>query len=113
MGGSFSKAGSIPPEKAELQRRFIHGNVTYGGSSPMIFSRDNSRRLMGMAEAQVRKGMPSTQLDKQQFRRVFFERFYDPAFESLRPQIEQLMETAWEAYDSYRKSPRTAKAGPG
>jgi len=67
---------------------------------------------MAMAEAQVRKGMPSVQLDKQQFRDVFLKRFYDPAFTALQPQIEQLMETAWEAYDSYRKSPRTAKAGP-
>ncbi|MGH6874286.1 MAG: NADPH-dependent FMN reductase, partial [Aestuariivirgaceae bacterium] len=65
-----------------------------------------------MAELRVRKGMPSVHLDKQQFRRVYFERFSDPAFASLQPQIEQLMETAWEAYEADRKSPRTAKAGP-
>jgi multimeric flavodoxin WrbA len=55
--------------------------------------------------------MPSVQLDKQQFRQRYFERFYDPVFEGLRPQIEQLMEKAWESYHDYHKNPRTAKAG--
>ena len=60
----------------------------------------------------VVKGMPSVKLDKQEFKRCYLERFYDPAFEGLEPEIERLIDKAWEAYDRYRKSPRTAKAGP-
>jgi multimeric flavodoxin WrbA len=64
-----------------------------------------------MAAIRVVKGMPSVQLSKEQFRQRYFERFHDPVFEGLRPEIEQLMEKAWEAYHGYHKSPRTEKAG--
>jgi multimeric flavodoxin WrbA len=56
--------------------------------------------------------MPSVELDREQFRRAYLQRFYDPVFESVMPQIEEIMDKAWEAYHAYRKSPRTVKAGP-
>ena len=66
-----------------------------------------------MARTSVRKGMPSVQLTKAEFAKRFRGRFYDPAFAKLRPQIEAIVETAWQAYDEYHKSPRTRRAGPG
>lgn len=65
-----------------------------------------------MAEINIRKGMPSVQLDKAEFKRRFRERFYDPDFEPLRAEIDKIAETAWFTYDEYHKSPRVTKAGP-
>jgi multimeric flavodoxin WrbA len=61
----------------------------------------------------VRKGQGDTKLSRQEFARRFREQFYDPAFDSLGAEIEKLTQAAWDGYDHSRKSPRTAKAGPG
>ena len=61
----------------------------------------------------VRKGQPSTKLTRDEFSRRLRERFYDPAFEPLRDEIDHLVAVAWDGYDQYRKSPRTRKAGSG
>jgi len=61
----------------------------------------------------VRKGQGSTHIDKAEFARRFRHRFYDPAFDAAAPEIGRLIDLAWEAYDGYRKAPRTRKAGPG
>jgi multimeric flavodoxin WrbA len=61
----------------------------------------------------VRTGQGSTKLTEQEFKRRWSERLYDPAFEPAGPAHEALADIAWRAYDDYRKSPRTAKAGPG
>ena len=66
-----------------------------------------------MAKVKVRKGMPSTQLDKREFKQRFQARFYDPIFEPLQGEIDKLADAAWTAYDEYHKTPRTRKAGPG
>jgi multimeric flavodoxin WrbA len=57
--------------------------------------------------------MPGVQLDKQEFKRRYLARFYDPAFEPLKPEIDRIAEVAWKSYEDYNKSPRTRKAGPG
>ena len=62
-----------------------------------------------MAKIKVRKGMPSVQLDKQEFKKRFLARFYDPEFEALKRELDKIAETAWVAYDDYHKSPRTRK----
>ena len=64
-----------------------------------------------MADVNVRKGMPSTQLDKNEFKKRFLTQFYDPAFQPLMKEIDKIAEVAWDGYDSYRKAPRTVKAG--
>ena len=64
-----------------------------------------------MAKAKVRKGMPSVALTKAEFVRRIGERFVDPAFDSLQPQIAKIIEAAWDGYHDYRKSPRTRRAG--
>jgi multimeric flavodoxin WrbA len=61
----------------------------------------------------VVRGMPSVQLTRDEFDRRFFARFYDPAFEAVRGQLEQVAEVAWTSYVEYHKSPRTRPAGPG
>ena len=66
-----------------------------------------------MAKIKVRKGMPSVQLDKQEFKKRFLARFYDPEFEALKHELDKIVETAWLTYDDYHKSPRTRKAGKG
>jgi len=66
-----------------------------------------------MARVSVRKGMPSAQLTKAEFTERMRNRFYDPAFAKLRPQVDTIVAAAWEAYDEYRKSPRTRRAGAG
>lgn len=66
-----------------------------------------------MAEVTVRKGMPSVQIDKAEFARRMRARFYDPAFDAVRGEIDRIIDVAWSGYDDYRKSPRTRAAGPG
>lgn len=61
----------------------------------------------------VRKGMPPVKLDEQEFKRRFLSRFYDPAFEPLRAELDKIAEAAWDGYSHSRKAPRTVKAGPG
>jgi multimeric flavodoxin WrbA len=60
----------------------------------------------------VRKLQPSTQLTREEFERRIGERFYDPAFDSVRDEIRRVVDVAWNGYDEYRKSPRKRKAGP-
>ena len=62
---------------------------------------------------EIRTGQGNVKLDREEFERRLRERFYDPAFDSVAPQIADVVEVAWKAYDEYRKSPRTRKAGPG
>ena len=66
-----------------------------------------------MPQPKVRKGSPSVQLGKEEFFRRARERFYDPTFAAVEPQIENIIEVAWKNYDEYHKSPRARKAGAG
>src|SRR5262245_26786053 len=61
----------------------------------------------------IRKEMPAPQLDKDEFKRRYRERFYDPAFDSMQVEIDRLAEIAWDGYENSRKSPRTERAGEG
>src|SRR4051812_9292033 len=65
-----------------------------------------------MPKPDVRHQSPFIPLSKDDFRKRFYERFYDPAFEAVAPELERVFETAWEGYRAYRKSPRHADAGP-
>jgi multimeric flavodoxin WrbA len=66
-----------------------------------------------MAKSTVRKGMPSVQLDRQEFKKRFLKRFYDPVFEPLTRELDRIADAAWISYSDYHKSPLTRKAGPG
>jgi multimeric flavodoxin WrbA len=60
----------------------------------------------------VRKGMPSTKIPKEEFEKRMRARLADPAFDGLDLQITDLINAAWDGYSHERKSPRTRKAGP-
>jgi multimeric flavodoxin WrbA len=64
-----------------------------------------------MPRPDVRKQMPPTDLSRDEFRLRFYERFDDPAFDAVRPEIDKALEIAWEGYKQYRKAPRTRPAG--
>src|SRR5918999_2245018 len=83
-----------------------------GRSSPNGSNQRPFTELL-MSGASVRKGMPSTQLTKEQFRARFLARFFDPAFDPLGPELEHVLDVAWDAYDNYRKAPHTRAAGSG
>lgn len=61
----------------------------------------------------VRTGQGDVKLSRAEFARRLGERFYDPAFDSVRSEVERVIEVAWQGYDAYRKSPRRRKAGAG
>jgi multimeric flavodoxin WrbA len=61
----------------------------------------------------VRKGQGDVKLSREEFAHRLGERFYDPAFDSVRGEIQRVIEVAWRNYSEYNKSPRTRKAGPG
>jgi multimeric flavodoxin WrbA len=66
-----------------------------------------------MAKPDVRKQDQYVPLTKEQFRSRFYARYYDPAFDQVKPELEKVLEVAWDGYIAYRKSPRTRPAGPG
>src|SRR5256712_7982363 len=66
-----------------------------------------------MPKPTVRKGMASGQLAKEEFSKRARERFYDPSFAAVEPELEKIIDVAWKNYTEYHKSPRTRAAGPG
>jgi multimeric flavodoxin WrbA len=79
----------------------------------MHSSRSSKRRRRTPPTPAVRKGQGKWPISREEFRRRFDERFYDPAFDALRPELERIRSTAADAHFEYRKSPRRRKAGPG
>jgi len=59
----------------------------------------------------VRKLTQYVPLTREEFRRRFFERFYDPAFDDVQAELEKVFERAWDGYRHSRKAPRTRAAG--
>src|SRR2546423_3464483 len=70
-----------------------------------------ARRMTGTPT--VRKGQGDVKLTREEFARRLGERFYDPASDAARGEIERVIDVAWKTYDEYHKSPRTRKAGTG
>ncbi|MCY7279431.1 MAG: hypothetical protein LH610_00775, partial [Sphingomonas bacterium] len=54
-----------------------------------------------------RKGMPSSEIDEEEFRKRFRSTFADPAFETVRTEIDKVAAVAWDGYTNSRKSPVT------
>ncbi|MGE0593947.1 MAG: flavodoxin family protein [Vicinamibacterales bacterium] len=52
-------------------------------------------------------------LTRAQFRERFLQRFYDPAFDDVRDELERICDRAWDGYHVYQKSPRSQPAGEG
>ena len=66
-----------------------------------------------MPKPKVRKGMPSVQLTKEEFSKRARERFYDPTFDAVAPEIESVIAVAWKNYTEYHRNPRKRRAGRG
>jgi multimeric flavodoxin WrbA len=66
-----------------------------------------------MKKIEVRKLSKYVPLTREQFRQRFLERFYDPAFDAVRDELDRVCDIAWDGYIQYRKSPRTRPAGAG
>jgi multimeric flavodoxin WrbA len=66
-----------------------------------------------MTRPSVRKQDKYVPLTREQFRERFFARYYDPAFDGVRAELEKVFEVAWDGYIAYRKSPRRQAAGSG
>lgn len=66
-----------------------------------------------MADIDVRKGMPSVELSREEFEIRYRSRFADPAFKAVERQLDAVIDVAWDGYSNSRKSPVTRKAGPG
>ncbi len=66
-----------------------------------------------MKKPKVRHEAEWDPIDREQFRRRFFDRFQDPAFDDVRPELERICEKAYDGYVNYRKSPRVRRAGKG
>jgi multimeric flavodoxin WrbA len=66
-----------------------------------------------MNQADIRKGMPSVKLSREEFEARYRSRFIDPAFKPLEREINAIVGAAWDAYSDSRKAPLTRKAGPG
>jgi multimeric flavodoxin WrbA len=66
-----------------------------------------------MPKPAVRRESKYEPLTKEQFRERFLARFYDPAFDEVKSELERVCEKAWDGYIKYRKSPRTRPAGEG
>ncbi len=59
----------------------------------------------------VRKLRQYVALTREEFRRRFYARFHDPAFDDVQPELEKIFERAWDGYQQHRKAPRTRPAG--
>ena len=66
-----------------------------------------------MAKIAVRREMAGVELTKDEFSKRLTRHFYDPAFDALQPEINKIVDVAWDAYSDSRKAPRTRKAGAG
>jgi multimeric flavodoxin WrbA len=62
---------------------------------------------------EIRKGSPSVQLTRDEFRERFRAQFFDPAYEAVARELDAVEAVAWDAYANHRKSPRTRAAGEG
>ncbi len=61
----------------------------------------------------VVEGQVAKFLSREEFCQRFENNFFDPAFAAARSAIAEIEAIAWDAYQDGRKSPVTAKAGPG
>src|SRR5262245_45054383 len=66
-----------------------------------------------MSQAHVRTQDRFVPVSKEEFRRRFYGRFYDPAFDAVAAELEKVFEKAWDGYNVYRKWPRVVPAGAG
>lgn len=104
---SLSGSRKIGARNKRLPAR-LQADLPLYGRGMMV---KNSRITLSSALLEPRKGTPSPRLEEAEFRRRFLNRFQDPAFDSLRSELDKVASAAWDAYEHQRKAPRTQKAG--
>jgi len=52
----------------------------------------------------IRKGQGDVKLSREEVDRRIRERFYDPEFDAIQPQIDAVAGVAWKVYDEYHKT---------
>src|SRR4030088_1574294 len=72
-----------------------------------------ANRDLAMAPVDIRRGMPSVELSREEFEKRYRSRFADPAFRPLQRELDAIIAAAWDGYINHRKAPVTRKAGPG
>src|SRR5688572_3698591 len=83
------------------------GGVRLGGPAAALL-----RQIAAdMPKPAVRRQQKYVPLTKAQFRERFFAKFYDPAYDKFRPELEKVCEVSWDGYSQSRKAPRTRPAG--
>ncbi|MGZ9130657.1 MAG: hypothetical protein ACXW4Z_23000, partial [Candidatus Binatia bacterium] len=88
------------PPRAIVATEARTGNRSYNGGTRGQTDRAPSDQVCAFDQGAV-------------FRERFFARFYDPAFDEVKPELERVFEKAWDGYIVYRKSPRKKPAGKG
>jgi multimeric flavodoxin WrbA len=96
-------------KEGDLPRRGRNVRTLRNVEVPQFETRFSAR--FAMPDIDVRKGMPSVDLTREEFERRFRTRFQDPAFASVETEIAAVTAVAWDGYSKYRKAPRTRKAG--
>ncbi len=66
-----------------------------------------------MKRPEIRKSKEYVPLNEKEFRKRFYARFNDPAFDSVQSELDRIFSVAWDGYQKYRKSPRKRMAGKG
>src|SRR3979411_2574731 len=66
-----------------------------------------------MAAIDIRRGMPSVELSRDEFEKRYRGRFVDPAFKPLQRELDAIIAAAWDGYSNSGAAPLTRKAGPG
>jgi hypothetical protein len=56
--------------------------------------------------------MPQTPIDKETFRKRFFQGFYDPAFDTMKRELDRALELAWNAYEEGTQGARDMPCRP-
>jgi multimeric flavodoxin WrbA len=95
--------------------------IAWGAVSFKMTIRDFEMRLSSpsikftygdnMTGPSIRKQSTFTPLTREQFRQRFDEKFYDPAFDKVREELEKVFIISWDGYIKYRKSPRNQIGG--
>ena len=66
-----------------------------------------------MRKPAVRKERKYVPLSRKEFRARFDARYFDPAFNGVRAELDRIFAIAWDGYIEGRKAPRTRAAGRG
>jgi multimeric flavodoxin WrbA len=112
MARAARRAGGIRLNGARCRASREQRARAHDGTRILRMSKHkSSRRPRRAPKPRVVTGAPSVELSEQEFKRRFRERHYDPDFDAVSKQLEDVAEVAWRAYIEYHKSPRTKKAG--